>query len=174
VTIRWEETPSSEPLRVLARYEDFPAAEITPESWFAIDPPVRGLTGTYFRGTDWSGEPLCSRSTPFLLLAWPDEEPVTGAFSARFSGKLRVTEPGRYRLIINADDGARITLDGVVIGESLVPNQTNDIDVEVELTVGDHPIQIDYFQAGGGSALAFKWQPPGEGVSVVPMEALVP
>lgn len=174
VTIRWEGITTGEPPRVLARYEDFPAAEITAESWFRLDPPDQGLTGTYHRGTGWSGEPLCSRSTPFLLLAWPDQEPVSGAFSAQFTGKLRIVEPGRYRLIINADDGARITLDGVVVGESLVPNQVNEINVEVELTEGDHPIQIDYFQAGGGSALAFKWQPPGEQMSLVPMEALVP
>jgi len=174
VTVRWETGPSSEPSRIMAKYEDFPAAEITTESWFKLDPPEQGLTGIYYRGTDWSGVPLCSRSTPFLLLAWPDEEPVSGAFSARFSGKLRIAKPGRYRLIINADDGARILLDGSVVAESLVPNQINDIDVQVELAAGDHPIQIDYFQAGGGSALEFKWQPPGEKVSVVPMEALVP
>jgi hypothetical protein len=174
VTMRWEPNPSSEPPGVMARYEDFPAAEIAAESWFKLDPLKQGLEGTYYHGTAWEGEPLCTRATPFLLLAWPDEEPVSGAFSARFTGKLRVSNPGRYRLIINADDGARITLDGVVIGEGLTPNQVNDIDVEVALTTGDHPIQIDYFQAGGGSALEFKWQPPGEKVSVVPMEALVP
>jgi len=174
VTVRWEAGPSSEPSRVMAKYEDFSTAEITTESWFTIDPPEKGLTGTYYRGTGWSGEPLCTRSTPFLLLAWPDEEPVAGAFSAKFSGKLRVSTAGKYRLIINADDGARITLDGEVIGVGLVPNQTNDIDVQVELAAGDHPIQVDYFQAGGGSALEFRWQPPGEQVSVVPMEALIP
>jgi hypothetical protein len=174
VTLRWELNPSSEPPGVMARYEDFPAIEIAAESWFKLDPPQQGLIGTYYRGIDWAGEPLCTRATPFLLLAWPDEEPVSGAFSARFNGKLRVTKPGLYRLIINADDGARITLDGTVIGDGLVPNQTNEIKVEVELTAGDHPIQIDYFQAGGGSALEFKWQPPGEPVSVVPMEAFVP
>ena len=174
VTLRWVPNPSSEPPGVMARYEDLPAAEVAAESWFRIDPPKQGLSGTYYRGTEWAGEPLCTRATPFLLLAWPDEDPVAGAFSAQFSGKLRVSSPGRYRLIINADDGARITLDGAVIGEGLVPNQINDIDVTVELAVGDHPIQIDYFQAGGGSALEFKWQPPGEPVSVVPMEALVP
>ncbi len=64
-----------------------------------------------------------------------------------------MTEPGEYRLIIHADDGARLTLDGKLIGEGLIADQPNDFEATVDLSVGDHPIQIDYFQAGGGSAL---------------------
>lgn len=108
------------------------------------------------------------------MLAWPDQDPFPGPFSARFEGRLRVTEAGVYRLAIKADDGARITLDGTVLGESLTPGRPNNFDVTVELAAGDHPIQIDYFQKGGGSTLIFKWQPPGEQLAVVPTSALIP
>jgi hypothetical protein len=147
---------------------------IPPQLLFRINPPQVGLTGTYYQGADWQGEPVCVKNTPFFRLAWPNQEPVASPFSAMFRGFLRVTQPGSYRLVIRVDDGARLTLDGKMIGEELRPNQPNAFEAMVELAAGDHPIQIDYFQTGGGSALVFNWQPPGQAETLVPSSALIP
>jgi len=141
---------------------------------FKTGPIRNGLTTTYYNGADWQGSPVCTTITPFILLAWQDNDPIEGEFSARFSGKLRIEKPGEYRLNIDADDGARLILDGNVLGESLKPGTTNQFEAVVNLSSGDHPIQIDYFQTGGGSALEFRWQPPGEPVTIIPMGALLP
>lgn len=136
----------------------------------------QGLLGRYYRNKNWEGEPLFHQVTPFLLLAWPDEQPVVpnGAFTARYSGMLRVTEPGSYRLRVEADDGARLKLDDKVIGDGLKPDQPNDFEATVELAQGDHPIQIDYVQLGGGSALRLLWRSGDEPWAPVPPSALVP
>jgi hypothetical protein len=147
---------------------------VPPQVLFHIPIPQNGLTGYYYQGINWQGASICVKNTPFLQLAWPDQEPIPGQFSAKFKGYLKVTEPGEYRLIINADDGARLTLDGKVIGEGLIANQPNYFEATVNLSAGDHPIQIDYFQAGGGSALNFNWQPPGQAETAVPFQALIP
>jgi hypothetical protein len=149
-------------------------AEIPAEAFFRIQLPRQGLTGYYYSNENWQGEPLCQKVTPFFLLAWPDRDPVEGAFSARFVGFLRVTTPGEYRFRVNADDGVRVTLDGKVLGEGLIPDRPNDFRADATLTAGDHPIQIDYFQRGGGSALEFYWQPPGSDETPVPPGALAP
>ncbi len=96
------------------------------------------------------------------------------AFSARFTGALRVTQPGSYQLRVEADDGARLTLDGQVLGEGLEPGKPHNFDATVDLAPGDHPIEIDYFQQGGGSALKLFWSRDDEEETPVPPTALVP
>jgi len=149
--------------------------EIIPaQALFHVQVPAQGLTGYYYAGEKWQGEPLCRTLTPFFLLAWPDQEPVQGPFSAHFVGALRITQAGNYHFWVNADDGARLTLDGTVLGEGLTPDQPNNFEASLDLEPGDHPIQIDYFQQGGGSALEFYWQPPDGNQTPVPPGALVP
>ncbi|MEP7291746.1 MAG: PA14 domain-containing protein, partial [Chloroflexota bacterium] len=146
------------------------------EALFRVTWPQQGLLGTYYRNTHWEGTPAFSQVTPFLLLAWPDEQPIVpnGEFSARFTGALRITEAGTYSFHVEADDGVRLTLDGNVLGEALTPNQPNGFDVTTELSAGDHPIQIDYFQQGGGSALRLYWRQGEQNWTPVPPAALVP
>ncbi len=149
---------------------------VPPEALFRVAWPRQGLLGTYYRNTNWEGAPLFHQVTPFLLLAWPDEQPVVpnGEFSARYTGALHVTEPGKYWLRVEADDGARLTLDGKVLGEWLKPGQPGSFEATVDLAPGDHPIQVDYFQIGGGSALRMFWRHGDGPQAPVPPAALVP
>ena len=89
-------------------------------------------------------------------------------------GLLHVTRAGSYLLRVEADDGARLLLDGNVLGEGLISGQPNTFETTVELEVGDHPIQIDYFQQGGGSALRLFWRFGDEDLAPVPPDALIP
>lgn len=150
--------------------------EIVPATaLFRVGPPQQGLTARYFRNETWEGEPLFAQTTPFLLLFWPDGEPVLPPFSVRFTGFLHIEEPGLYSLRIDADDGARLWLDRKVLAEGLTPLRVNRLLAQVELTAGDHPIQIDYFQRGGSNTLEFFWQPsPAQPETPVPPSALLP
>jgi 4-amino-4-deoxy-L-arabinose transferase-like glycosyltransferase len=147
---------------------------IPPGAFYRVPLPDHGLTGTYYANPAWEGEPLCVKRTPYFLLAWPDGNPVQGPFSAHFTGVLRIDQPGLYGLRLFADDGVRLSIDGTVLGEGLVPDRPNAVTVEVELSTGDHEIQIDYFQQGGGSALEFFWTPPGLPEAPVPPAVLIP
>ena len=121
-----------------------------------------GLLGRYFYGESWTGEPFQTRIDPFLLFAWPENEPTSGPFSVIWTGDLLVPTEGDYPFRLEADDGVRLTVDGQVAGESLQPDRPNTVDVTLHLTAGPHPIRIDYFQRGGGKAMAFYWTPPGQ------------
>ncbi|HID35695.1 MAG TPA: hypothetical protein EYP25_14220 [Anaerolineae bacterium] len=128
----------------------------------AAGTPYRGggLLGRYFYGDAWEGEPFLTRVDPFLLYAWPEEEPIAGPFSVIWTGELLAPEDGSYAFRLEADDGVRFWVDGQVAGESMTPDQPNTVSVVLNLTAGLHAIRIDYFQRGGGKAMAFYWTPP--------------
>lgn len=156
-----------------------PEAELSPvprEVLFHFSWPQQGLVGAYYNNNNWEGSPVFRQVAPFLLLAWPDETPIVQRheFSIRFTGALRVTEPSTYWIRVDADDGARLTLDGEVLAEALIPNQPNNFEVTIDLDRGDHPIEIEYFQNGGGSALRVYWRHGEALYSPIPPAALIP
>jgi len=173
VKVNWPNTSGEIPSMQWG-FNDELLAPIPEKAWFKIDPPLMGLTGSYFGGVSWQGTPVCTQQTPFFMLAWPNGGPVAGAFSATYTGKLKVPIDGVYCLQVFADDGVSLTLDGSLLGESVYAEGDSRIETQVELKAGDHPIRIDYYQAGGGSSLVFKWQPPGGKLTLVPTSALIP
>lgn len=175
VRLEWKSEAGDNP-QLIWKFGDRDPEAVPPQALFNVTDFQQGLLGTYWRNMNWEGEPLFHQVTPFLMLAWPDEQPVVpnGEFSARYTGALHVTEPGSYLLRVQADDGARLTLDGSVLGEGLTPGQPNNFDVTVELEAGNHPIQIDYFQQGGGSGLRLFWRHGDEPLAPVPPTALIP
>ncbi len=149
--------------------------ELTPPNYFLrVAPPAHGLTGAYYRGELWEGEPVFTRIDPLLLFAWPEEEPWPAPFSVRWTGQLTAPVAGNYRLQLHADDGVRLWIDDELVGESVQPDAVNLIDVQRGLDAGPHDVRIDYFQRGGGKALEFWWQPPGDRLRPVPPGALTP
>ncbi len=150
---------------------------VPPQALFRLQGSEQGLLASYWDNAAWSGTPVFHEVTPFLLLSWPNGSPVGtgGPFSARFTGLLHVVESGHYDFRVEADDGARLTLDGKVLGEGLTAGQANSFEASAELQSGDHPIVIDYFQQGGGSALRLLWRrSTDEPWSPVPPDVLTP
>ena len=133
-----------------------------------------GLLGRYYYGEDWTGEPFQTRVDPFLLYQWPEDRPTPGPFSVTWTGDLLVPTDGGYHFRLEADDGVRFWVDGVVAGESMEPDRPNTIDVILNLTAGPHPIRIDYFQRSGGKAMEFYWTPPGQPTQPVGPKRLRP
>jgi hypothetical protein len=162
--------------KLILQMNDTEPQPVPADVLFRITGTARGLLGTYWPNMNWEGEPLFHQVTPFLLLAWPDEQPIVpnGEFSARYTGLLHISEPGSYMFRVQADDGARLTLDGNTLAEGMTAGQPNEFDTNVELQVGDHPIQIDYFQQGGGSGLRLFWSFNGSPLTPIPPTALIP
>jgi len=148
-----------------------------PENLFFRVPEQRhGLLGTYWNNMNWENTPVFHQITPFLLLAWNEEQPIVpnGPFSARYTGTLHVTEPGSYTFRVEADDGARLIIDDQVLGEGVTPGQPNSFEVGTDLSVGDHPIRVEYFQQGGGTALRVLWRLGDQPFSPIPPSAFTP
>jgi 4-amino-4-deoxy-L-arabinose transferase-like glycosyltransferase len=145
---------------------------VPPTHLFQVDPATVGLTASYYANELWEGEPAFQRVDPVLLFAWPESEPWPTPFSARWTGTLTIPTEGEYRFQIHADDGVRLWIDGQLVGEGVIPDAVNLVDVQVPLSAGSHEVQIDYFQRAGGKALEFWWQPPGEHLQPVSSRVL--
>jgi hypothetical protein len=153
-----------------------PATPIPARRLYRIRPPQEGLTAFYYKDTTWSGTPLFAQLTPILLLTWTAPEPIPDgpAFSVRFVGSLRIAAAGPYVFRLEADDSARLWIDGRLVAEDAIGGAHDRDQGAVALTEGDHPVRIDYVQLGGGAELRVWWTPPGAKEGLIPPNLLHP
>ena len=90
---------------------------------------------------------------------WPGF-PRSSYFAARFSGFLNVATAGAYQFWLGSDDGSMLYL-----GDTLVIN--NDgfhserwKDGVRNLTQGEHPIVVEFFENSGDAFLRLEWSGP--------------
>ncbi|WP_394849253.1 prolyl oligopeptidase family serine peptidase [Pendulispora brunnea] len=78
-----------------------------------------------------------------------------GNVIAYAGGTLHVERAGRYYLLVGADDGIRVNIDGktVLAHDEPRPERDDDDLVALDLTAGDHPISMKLHQRDGGWAL---------------------
>jgi hypothetical protein len=93
-------------------------------------------------------------------------------FVAEVTGYLRVATPGEYLFGLASDDGARLTVGGVVVvthdGLHAATTRTGS----VRLGAGLHPLRIEMFENDGQESLTLSWRVPGSrGMETVPASA---
>ncbi len=92
-------------------------------------------------------------------VALPDWAPAE-RFGLRFRGYLSVPEEGVYTFRLSSDDGAVLRFGGAPVLDHDGPHTLSDKEAEVALARGIHPLELMYFQAGGGKALKLEWAGP--------------
>ncbi|GAB4422143.1 MAG: hypothetical protein OHK0039_37930 [Bacteroidia bacterium] len=87
-----------------------------------------------------------------------------GAMIAQASCLLRIVNEDTYRFRFTADDGLRVWIDDRLVVEidTLLPVDLRGSlgvrrDVELTLSASDHPLRLEYFNAGGSRELRFEW-----------------
>ena len=162
--------------RLLWKLGDQEAVTIPPEALFHIPLPRTGLLSSYYPNQNWEGEPVFQQVTPFLLLAWPDETPLVSVnqFSARYQGILQITKAGNYLLRVEADDGARLTLDGVVIGEGLVAGQPNSFETDAPTGTRRTSDPVGLLPAGWRKHVALVVESDDQPLAPIPPDCLIP
>lgn len=84
------------------------------------------------------------------------------AFGFVFEASLHVPADGDYTFFLDSDDGARISLDGKpVLDYDGVHFTGREQSAHAQLTAGDHPIRLDYFQRVEKLDLKVAWSGPG-------------
>lgn len=81
-----------------------------------------------------------------------DERPER--YARGFRGFINVPGDGLYTFVLRSDDGSRLSIGGRVVIDHDGPHGTEDKRGMIALGAGYHPIEVRYFQAGGGAELA--------------------
>jgi beta-glucosidase len=141
-----------------------------------------GVTATFYKGTELSGAPVATRRYPEFDLNWNWISPATRVdssdFSVRFSGTLRVPEPGTYRFQLErrrCDANAQVEryviriegADPLVVDEKCSARDAGGSANAVTIRLDDtrpRPFTVEYAHRHSGHgyapALTFVWQPP--------------
>ena len=168
--------------------EDPRAAELIGPAFLRPAPGAseHGLTAEYFRGRDLAGGPVLTRVDPRVDFRWyrgsPTDEPVARGelpaaralggddFSARWTGVLVPPVSGEYELVVTADDGARLFVDGrKVIDAWTETSVSRAVSARVHLEAGrEHTLRLEYFEALRDAEVRLGWRPPS---AATPFEA---
>jgi hexosaminidase len=70
-----------------------------------------------------------------------------------FRGYLRIPVDGLYTFVLRSDDGSRLAIGDRVVIDHDGPHGTEDKHGMIALMSGLHPLEVRYFQAGGGAEL---------------------
>ncbi len=132
----------------------------------------RGLVGTYWASSDWSGPPVRVRRDPEIHSGLLDPT----VHSAVWRGRIVVEEPGgTYEFATDSDDGSWLVIDGTLVVDNGGEHGGRIRSGTVELAPGEHELVLRWNDFGGGQILRLLWKPPDMGELVpVPSESLLP
>ncbi|MBA61455.1 MAG: dehydrogenase [Planctomycetaceae bacterium] len=83
------------------------------------------------------------------------------AFALKFSGYIRIDQPGRYTFGISSDDGSRVYINDAELINNDGLHGPILKSAAIDLAAGSHKLEVTYFDNGGGDALSFEWSGPG-------------
>jgi mono/diheme cytochrome c family protein len=92
--------------------------------------------------------------------------PRKNDFGIVWEGKFAAPATGEYEFRLDADDGARVIVDGKKIAEvrGIGPIGGNRAKTgKIKLSEGLHPIRIEYFEAKGEEGITLAWRIDGKG-----------
>jgi hypothetical protein len=67
---------------------------------------------------------------------------------------VTLAEGGKHRLAVTSDDGVRVKVDGKVAFEDWTWHAPKRGEIEIELSKGEHEVEVEYFQIDGAVALS--------------------
>ncbi len=136
-----------------------------------VDPAILapGLRVTLFPGTfrsvsDLSSAVASREDTTFAvaLPVWATSD----TFALRFRGYLDVPEDAVYTFRLTSDDGSRFSLGGQTVVDHDGAHGPTPVQAQAALAKGLHPLDLRYFQAGGGATLKLEVERDGAWIPV--------
>ncbi|MFP4466075.1 MAG: PA14 domain-containing protein [Candidatus Goldiibacteriota bacterium] len=130
-----------------------------------------GLSAEYYSDENFSPPPVFERVDPLLHFQW-HVTPVSGRFSAEWTGTIMIPRTGRYFFEITSNDFSEVYINGkLVCRENETPKGENYMD----LKKGEYDIKARYSSSVTYSRVSLKWKGPSdEEYKVVPAGNLKP
>jgi hypothetical protein len=127
---------------------------------------VKSPTFSHWKGEYWAidrfrGDPALVRNDREIDFRWRRNAPAVGLpadhFNVRWTRSINFQE-GRYRFNAIADDGIRVTLDGVlVLDEWHASDGSETYNTELTLS-GKHTLVVEYFERTGAARVHFWYE----------------
>jgi tRNA A-37 threonylcarbamoyl transferase component Bud32 len=136
-----------------------PVAFAGPPSGPGAEPLRPGLLGEYHAGTRLA-DPRKRKVDADLDFDWRGpawEGGPADQFSIRWSGGVRMPAKGRYLLDVQSDDGVRVFIGGRLTISNWTAHAPMTDAAVCDLEAGFYPLQIEYFEQGGGACLRVVW-----------------
>ncbi len=142
-----------------------PCVTVAPEylSTLENNKPVQGLTGSYYRGIDFSGAPAFVRTDPQIDFRWtlfsPDPEKLDyGFYSVVWEGKIRGPVSGTVKTGIDGNDGYRLYINNrLLIDRRTYCGRSLNM-AEFEFTEGEeYDLRIEYAEPVGNAWFRLVW-----------------
>jgi alpha-L-fucosidase len=119
-----------------------------------------GIRYNYYK-KNWEALPDYSTETP--VESGICDSPNTNirkrdfSFGFLFNGYIDIPKTGIYQFRLTSDDGSLLSLSGnTIMNDGIHGMETKILDIALEK--GLHPIEIQYFQQGGGHGFDFSWK----------------
>ncbi len=132
-------------------YEEQSFPDVRRETLAALTPKAMGTVETF------THEVPGITSEPYALV---------------LSATLSVAAPGKYTFFCASDDGSRLWVDDREVVSNDGPHGVVEKRGTIDLLVGQHPIVVTYYDAGGADHLRLAWSGPGFGKQDIPAAAL--
>ena len=142
-----------------------------------VDPQKNGLSYKYFVG-DWSNLPKFSKLVPLrkgkvFSFDLNEFKNLDNKFGILFSGKIIIDNSGEYIFHLSSNDGSKLFINNELIVNNDGLHGFDGRSGEVYLQKGEHKIEVEYFQAGGGKGLELKYEGPNIKIQKVPADQLL-
>ena len=92
-------------------------------------------------------------------------------YGLRFFGFLEIPRDGLYTLFTSSDDGSRLSVAGRMVVDNDGLHGVQRKAGIIRLRKGLHPVEVSFFEQGGGEKLEVSWEGPDLPHQVVPAEA---
>ena len=113
------------------------------------------------------GNPSPGAPSSLPRVAIPDGIPAL-SFGLILNGFIRVPRKGIYTFFLSSDDGSRLTVGNRVVVNHDGPHSMAERAGQIALHRGWHPMEVRYFQSGGGYGLRLELEGPGVSKREVP------
>lgn len=142
-------------------YATVPAQYLTPSSGSGS-----GLSAQFYNNMALSGSPVLTRTDAQVNFNWSGASPANAVpatqWSAKWAGTFKAPTTGTYTFSLNSDDGSRLYINNQEVINSWQDQASTTTTGTISLTAGQsYPIEVDYYQNGGGSNLNFGLLLPG-------------
>lgn len=118
------------------------------------------FNANYYNNVNLTGTPALTRNEGVIDHDFgggsPDPVINSDNFSARYT-KTHYFVAGNYVFNTLSDDGVRLYIDGVLILDKWVDQPATPYSAAVALTEGNHDIQFEYYDHGGGAVVKLTW-----------------